>query len=299
MQAHLLGSGTSVPSATRSAAGLFIHNGNRLEKTQQSSLGSSQEAMLEAGSTQLGSSSGATSDSQQSAPEKPFGLLVDASAGTSHRLAAAGFEPTDISEILITHFHPDHVCDLVPLLFALKNPRYKEKLIWPRIIGPRGILKLYQQLREPFKQWLPEAQNDIQIFECNEQEITSESYNISAIKVQHTSSSLAYRIADHQGVVICCSGDTEECEAIVEISRNVDLLFLECSFPSHLTIAGHLNSQSASRIIRASAAKRVVLTHLNPECDEVDLLSQIDLDVRRRVELGQDLGVYVAKHSAE
>ena len=46
--------------------------------------------------------------------------LVDMGPGTLRRMCEAGIDARLIDLILITHFHPDHVSDLAPFLFASK-----------------------------------------------------------------------------------------------------------------------------------------------------------------------------------
>ena len=88
------------------------------------------------------------------------------------------------------------------------------------------------------------------------------------------------------------SGDTEECDEIQSLAHGADLLFLECSFPNGQRVAGHLDPEGVSRVVRKAQVVRTILVHLNPECDEVDLIGQVAEDVRPRVSLGVDLEEY-------
>jgi ribonuclease BN (tRNA processing enzyme) len=214
-------------------------------------------------------------------------LLIDPGPGSTHRLGAAGIAPVEIDDILITHFHPDHVADLVPLLFALRNPRYGSPPR-PRVIGPPGLLEFYAGLRVPFGRWLPAAGEGIEIVEVGAGELASGEFRLRGELVQHLPSSLAWRITEKGGATFAYSGDTEPCPGVVRAALGVELLFLECSTPRGATAPGHLNPATASAVIRESGALRTVLVHLSPECDEVDLVGQLDGDVRDRAELGRD-----------
>ena len=248
MKVLLLGSGTSVPGA-RAAPGLLV-----------------------------------TADGEGAPPRT---LLIDPGPGATHRLGHAGVPPTAVDDVLITHFHPDHVCDLVPFLFCLKNPRYGSPP-YPRLIGPPGLAALYESLRAPFARWLPEPGSAIEIIETEETDLESGRFCLRGEKVHHLPSSLAWRITDIGGTTFAYSGDTEKCSGVVRAALGVDLLLCECSAPLGTDIRGHLDPATASEVIRDSGARRVILVHLNPECDEVDLVGQFDDEVRDRVELGRD-----------
>jgi len=45
-------------------------------------------------------------------------VLIDSGPGTLRRMLEAGVTYQDIDLLLYTHIHPDHVSELVPLLFA-------------------------------------------------------------------------------------------------------------------------------------------------------------------------------------
>ena len=56
--------------------------------------------------------------------------MVDFGYGTMHNLLKLGLTYHDIDRIYFTHNHPDHMCDLVPFLFASgyqDDPREKKR----------------------------------------------------------------------------------------------------------------------------------------------------------------------------
>ncbi len=50
-----------------------------------------------------------------------FQVLVDCGEGTMKQLLHAGFSFQDIDAVFLSHYHPDHVSGLLPLLHALKS----------------------------------------------------------------------------------------------------------------------------------------------------------------------------------
>jgi ribonuclease BN (tRNA processing enzyme) len=66
-------------------------------------------------------------------------ILVDIGPGVMRRLAEADIDFRRIDAILVTHFHPDHVSDLIPFLFAC-NYGHRERRVEPfYTIGPEGF----------------------------------------------------------------------------------------------------------------------------------------------------------------
>ena len=60
---------------------------------------------------------------------KGIRFMVDFGYGTMHSLLKLNLTYHDIDRIYFTHNHPDHMCDLVPFLFASKyhgDPRKKD-----------------------------------------------------------------------------------------------------------------------------------------------------------------------------
>src|SRR5215472_14665666 len=53
-------------------------------------------------------------------PQSPQHLLLDCGAGTCHRLAKLGLPWRDITHLVISHFHADHLGELPALLFAMR-----------------------------------------------------------------------------------------------------------------------------------------------------------------------------------
>ena len=98
-----------------------------------------------------------------------------------------------------------------------------------------------------------------------------------------------YGITDAVGRTLVCSGDTGECPAMEEIARDADLLFLECAFPNGRGIPGHLDPDGVTRIVKASGARQVVLTHFYPECDRVDIAQECRKTYSGPLVLAEDL----------
>ena len=94
-------------------------------------------------------------------------LLFDSGPGTLRQLARAGLSFNDLDGLFYTHFHPDHVTDLVSYLFATKyDPAFtRTRLV--RIFGPAGLLDLHQALKQAFGRWVEPPEGRVSLAELS------------------------------------------------------------------------------------------------------------------------------------
>jgi ribonuclease BN (tRNA processing enzyme) len=197
-------------------------------------------------------------------------ILLDSGSGTLVRMLQAGVTYRDVDAVLYSHLHPDHVADLVPLIFACKyqeEPRTEELLI----IGGNGFRDYFEGLRDVYGRWIEPETFRIHITEVLAEDVTIGELRIATLPLDHTSESVGYRITSPQQRVFVYSGDTDYCPNIVELARGADLLLLECSFPEGQKVRGHLTPSLAGRIAREAGCRRLCLTHLYPPCDRSDI----------------------------
>jgi ribonuclease BN (tRNA processing enzyme) len=60
-------------------------------------------------------------------------------------------------------------------------------------------------------------------------------------------------------------------DTLADFARGVALFFMECSFPRHKPVETHLELADAMRLATLAAPRRVLLAHLYPEWDGIDL----------------------------
>jgi ribonuclease BN (tRNA processing enzyme) len=203
-------------------------------------------------------------------------ILIDSAAGTLRQLRRAGFRQDAIDIILYTHFHPDHVGELVPFIFASKYGPGFHRSAPVQIMGPEGLLDLHAALKQAFGQWVEPEPGAIEFLEIPVdmkavQQIPP--LTISSIHTRHTPKSLAYRIDAPDGRSVVFSGDTDFCHEIVELAEGADLLILECAAPEGMKVEGHMTPSEAGEVARQAGVRRLLLTHFYPECDRADLVS--------------------------
>jgi len=245
----ILGSGTCVPSLKRSSCAVF----------------------LEIGSAKI---------------------LLDSGPGTMHRLLSAGVEIFDIDIICYSHFHPDHTGELVPFIFATKYPDSNRRNKVLTITGGKGFLSFINRLNDVYGDWmeLPEGMLRFVELDSNGRDSRSfASFTIETMPMNHREESLGYRITDLDGKSIVYSGDTDTNKNLVSLASGADLLICESAMPDELKVPGHLTPSLAGDMATRAQVKKLVLTHLYPECDRVDLRAQCRKTYQGPLVIAEDL----------
>ncbi|QPJ64648.1 MAG: MBL fold metallo-hydrolase [Candidatus Nitrohelix vancouverensis] len=192
--------------------------------------------------------------------------LFDMGYGTLKALLNQGIDYHRIDRIFFTHNHPDHICDLIPFLFGSRyypDPRRADL----EIVAAPGFHEFLDQLLNSFGKWLRPTEYAITFSEQDEEERVYENLKVLSKKVEHIPLSRGYRVTDARGASVAISGDTDYCEAMVELGKDADLMILECAFPDDMKVKGHLSPQWAGRLAREANCRKLCLTHFYPPCD--------------------------------
>ncbi|OQX59453.1 hypothetical protein B5M50_02880 [candidate division KSB1 bacterium 4484_219] len=216
-------------------------------------------------------------------------ILLDGGTGTLRQLEKAGKDFREIDALFYTHFHPDHVADLVPFLFAIRHtPGFKRQKELS-IFGPWGFVSFYRKLADLYGNWLVSPEYDLTIREVGDETFSFENINISSKPVPHSANSIGYRFTNTAKKSIVFSGDTDYCPTLVTLAHNVDLLLLECSFPDQQKVDGHLSPTSAAQVAQESGCKKLVLTHFYPPMENVDIRGIVTRQYSGEVVIAEDL----------
>jgi ribonuclease BN (tRNA processing enzyme) len=213
-------------------------------------------------------------------------MLLDSGPGTLRALLAHGVTYLDIGTICYTHLHCDHVADLAPILFAMRNmfaPRKRDLML----IGPPGFRSHYDRLLDLYDGTIDPVGYHVTLEEASAHTLAHPAAAITAIPMRHTEHSVGYRI-EVGGKTFAFSGDTAYCPGAVELGRGCDLLALECSFPDGMDIEGHLSPGVAGLIASQAGCVRLLLTHLYPACEGADILGQCGAAYRGEIILAAD-----------
>jgi ribonuclease BN (tRNA processing enzyme) len=201
-------------------------------------------------------------------------ILLDCSPDAAHRMAQENLDWPDLDAIWISHLHLDHCGGLASLLFGMKHAPQTQTRTKPlHIFGCGGVERLltaidgandYGLLMQPF----PLAVND-KIDDGEEFELAG--LRARAFSTPHTRESLALRLTTKDDKSIVYSSDTGLSKDVAVFAHHADLLILECSFYREKPVQTHLTLEDAMQIAAMAEPRKLLLTHLYPEWDGIDI----------------------------
>ena len=234
MKLVVLGSGTSVPHAQRASSAYW-----------------------------LGTSSGS--------------LLLDISPDAAHRMAEEGLEWPTLDALWVSHFHLDHVGGLAPFLFSTKwAPQTGNRAKPLKIFGPAGTRAWLEAIDGANNYRLFQQAFPIEVIELAGGAAFEVFQGLDArtFSTPHTHESLAIRLTENEESSLVYTSDTGYADELADFAKGTDLLLMECSFRRNKPMQTHLELADAMRLARLAEPKRVLLTHLYPEWDGLDLLAE-------------------------
>ncbi|MEU0134104.1 MBL fold metallo-hydrolase [Streptomyces sp. NPDC006296] len=248
-------------------------------------------------------------------------LQIDAGRSTLMRLTAAGISPHQLSALLLTHLHSDHVSDVADLA----HTRWVQDHLHGT--GPLPVVAADGHAPDFLRRALTANAYDVEVRMQHVQKAPPEvdghwfalpdtpaevwrspcgRVGVQAVRVRHepVEQAVGYRITTPDGVVVV-SGDTRVCEEVAALSAGADVVVHEACRSSALaefvegTPFETIFSYHADTVELGAMAERVgvphlVLTHLIPEPTSPDQVAAYEADVRRggfrgRLSVGHDL----------
>ena len=203
-------------------------------------------------------------------------ILLDCSADVPHRMAEENLDWSNLDAIWISHLHLDHCAGLAPFLFGIKSAPLAQNRRKPLAIhGCAGIEKLLRVIDESrnyklFEQSFPVNVHEIDGAGQMDFEILT-GVEARTISTPHRPESLAIQISGSNGATLVYSSDTGYSEELAMFARGVDLFILECSFYRDKPVRTHLELTDAMHLAQRAQPRKLMLTHLYPEWDEIDL----------------------------
>ncbi|MBI4677251.1 MAG: ribonuclease Z [Elusimicrobia bacterium] len=192
-------------------------------------------------------------------------IVLDLGFGNLRQMARAGLDPARVTDIFLTHLHPDHAGDLAAILFFFRYER-PPRAGYLRLFGPPGFKAFLRRLDGAYRPWLKPSGYRLASFDlAHGGEVQGAGWAAQACRVPHPAPSLAYRLSA-AGRSLVYTGDTGWSAGLARFARGCDLLVLECSMPDRRPRPGvHLTVSEALDLVRLSGCRKAVFSHLTEE----------------------------------
>ncbi|HEX5140992.1 MAG TPA: MBL fold metallo-hydrolase [Dehalococcoidia bacterium] len=243
-------------------------------------------------------------------------ILVDCGAGTLHRLVEAGYNTLPLTAIAFTHLHSDHVTGILDVLWAGWIQRRWQTP--PVVYGPPGTRHFIDHLIEAMSYDIkvrvgPILRRELLVPRVEEIEedwrVSGADWRLSAFRVEHmpVDQAFGFRLdQDNSSIVI--SGDTKECDNLIEHAQDASLLVHEVFWSKGLEqIAAtmtepeerarfellktyHTGSAVIGNVAEGAGARQLVLSHLlRAQGDADSFAADIEPNYGGKLTLGEDL----------
>lgn len=186
-------------------------------------------------------------------------VLVDSPCNPLLRLAAMGIAYEQITDLVVTHFHPDHVSGIPLFLMDMWLRGRKTPL---QIYGLPHAIDRLAALMDAFSwanwpNFFPVTFNRLPSAELH-LAIESDDFKLYTSEVHHMIPTVGLRFESKDADrVVAYSCDTEPCDEVVRLSLNADVLIHEASGE----FFGHTSSKQAAEIALRAKAKKLCLIH--------------------------------------
>lgn len=186
-------------------------------------------------------------------------LLIDCVGNPLVRLRQAGLDIRDLTGMILTHFHPDHVSGVPSLLMSLWLLGRRKPL---NIYGLHHTLDCVEKMMGLYE-W-EDWPNFFPVTFCrlpaDEMMVVMENdeFRIFSSPVCHLLPTIGLRIESlHTDKIMAYSCDTEPCPEVVKLAKGADVLIHEAAGSS----PGHSSAAQAGEIAQKAQAKSLYLIH--------------------------------------
>jgi ribonuclease BN (tRNA processing enzyme) len=211
-------------------------------------------------------------------------VLFDCGHGIVQRLLEVGVQHNELNHIIVSHFHPDHVSDLIPFLHAgawsRRNPRTTDLHIY----GPPGIQQLIDGFMHIFgASSLRQPAYYILVHEVAGERFSIGQYDFDFINLPPAGNH-GLRFA-WRGRQYAITGDSNFHEEEIAFLNHVDLAIID---------SGHIEDDEIVQLAASSQAKTIICSHLYREIDAPHLQALAEkAGYSGTIMVGRDLMTFV------
>ncbi len=218
-------------------------------------------------------------------------VLIDCGSNPVVKLKRFGIHYEHLTDMILTHFHPDHVFGMPMLLMHM----------W--LLGRRRPLRVYginhcldraedMMLAYSWDSWpnfFPVAFHRV-VERPGVLMLDNDDFCITSYPVEHFVPTIGLRIeSKSSGKIIGYSCDTQPTSTLPDIGRNADLFFHEAAGAD----LGHSSAAQAGEVATQAGAKKLILVHYEVwDADPSSLVPEAKTTFDGPVELAIDYTVY-------
>ena len=210
--------------------------------------------------------------------------LFDCGHGATRQMIKANIDPTLVETVFLSHLHYDHISEFP---YFLLTTWICERPSAPIVVGPAGTEEFVNHLFEKgaFAKDIEarsqySRRKNVEILRPDVREckpgvvFEDDRVSVSACYVEHIpreiSQCFGLRLDAKGGKSVSFSGDTAPCDAFVELSRDVDIMIHECTFPeeaiefrkkANVGTWHHTSPLELGILAEKAGAKSLIATH--------------------------------------
>ena len=185
-----------------------------------------------------------------------YRLLMDLGTGAIGPLRRH-VDASEVDSVFITHAHGDHCHDLWGLAMLRDKAGRRDPLV---VHGPPGVRDALAENGSGVDDWFTFAGAPEQIGP----------WRVRTATVRHSVENWAVRLDDR----VCYTGDTEPCPELDDLAHGCTVLLAEAGGLDGARPRSHLTAGDAGRLATRAGARLLVLTHLRPGYEAVDVLGE-------------------------
>ena len=214
-------------------------------------------------------------------------VLIDCGNNPVGRIEQAGLAVNEITDLILTHAHADHIGAL-PLL--LMDMWLRKRTMQLPVYGLDYTLERAKKLLEVFswQSWANMFPVDFRPVDDSAIStlIETEELSVSTGPVQHLIPTVGVKVElKDQDIKVVYSCDTEPCENLDRLCLGADVLIQEAAGPGK----GHTSPEQAGITAAKAGVKRLVLIHYDAGRIKDELISEAARNFTGKIELAEDL----------
>lgn len=191
-------------------------------------------------------------------------ILFDCGHGIAQRLLEVGVQHQQLEHIIVSHFHPDHISDLIAILqagaWSQRNPRQSDLHIY----GPVGVQKLIDGLMELFGATsFQRSHYRVIVHEITDNRITIAGHALEFLSLPPAGNH-GVRF-NWKGKTYAITGDSYFHQEEIDFLRQSDIGIID---------SGHISDQEIVELAVATQAQQLICSHLYRDIDQKQIQAQ-------------------------